>query len=373
MLSVRQTPGSDPMSLIERAQQFIVNGGDQYAILRDCIEDGGAAALAAAQLLAEDMYGGITYNFELKAPAAFALIAFAQPGLQAMVEIATRTPTSKNKSLCLTILSAIAANSLPPILASLTRDDQIRTRVAEVSSQRGLSDAARSALRDYVLGIEDEADAVSEVGTQLSRAGWFENDQAAIGELFAALAARRLAIGPRTIQAFGRLMHDTPDDEPAFHTFFERHPQLLDPAAAEVWSKPDLAGAREPDFVVRRTDDTYLVVEIETPGKLLMTEANQLSAVATQAVAQATGYRAFLLDRFPTSAAHFPRFAEPECLVVIGVEEQLSAPQRAALSRDNRSRAGLRVVGFDWIARRALAISRNVIEGRLTTQSIRVI
>src|SRR5713101_3942773 len=119
------------MSLIERAQQFIVNGGDQYAILRDCIADGGTAALAAVQLLAEDMYGGFTYNFEVKAPAAFALIAFAQPGLRALVEMAMRTPTSKNKSLCLTILSAVAATSLPRILTELTRDDQIRARVAE--------------------------------------------------------------------------------------------------------------------------------------------------------------------------------------------------------------------------------------------------
>jgi hypothetical protein len=361
------------MSLIERAQEFIVNGGHQYEILRDCIADGGAAALAAAQLLAEDMHDGITYNFELKSPAALALIAFAQPGLQALVELATRTPTSKNRSLCLTILSSVAANSLPSRLTLRTPDSQIMTRVVDTLSQTALSDAARSALREYVLSIDGESEAVSAVGSELSRADWFENDEAAIEELFAALAARRIAIGPRTLRAFEGLIRDNPDDERVFHTFFERHPQLLDPAAAEVWSKPDLAGAREPDFVVRRTDDTYVVVEIETPGKALMTTANQLSAAATQAVAQATGYRAFLVERFPLSSTYFPRFSQPECLIVIGVEKNLSAPQLDALARDNRSRAGLRVVGYDWIARRALTVSRNVIEGRLTTQSIRVI
>jgi len=198
------------------------------------------------------------------------------------------------------------------------------------------------------------------------------DDPAVVRELFRALAARRLATGPATIRAYEALVQQYPDDEPIFHAFLERHPQLLDPAAAEVWSKPDLSGVREPDFVIRRADDTYLVVEIETPGKPLVTAANQLSAPATQAVAQATAYRSFLIERFQVAQTHFPRFSEPECLVVIGIESQLSADRQAALARENRSRAGLRIVGYDWLAHRALTIASNVVEPRLTAQSIRV-
>lgn len=360
------------MTLVERAQKFVQTGGDQYAVLRDCIADGGAGALVATQMLAEDMYDGITFNYELKAPAAFALVVFGAPGLRALVESAIRTPSSKNVSLCLSILAAIAAGSTPRV-ESFAHDDDIKAAVEKTLQSQGLAELARSYLRDYVLGIQDEFDAVSAIGTQLSRAGWSADDSGLVGELFAALAARRLATGPATIRAFEQLIQASPDDEPTFHTFFERHPQLLDPTAAEVWSRPDIVGAREPDFVLRRTDDSYLVVEIETPGKLLMTEANQLSAAATQAIAQATNYRSFLLERFQLAAAHFPRFSEPECLVVIGTEGNLSPDQRAALARDNRSRVGLRVVGYDWITRRAMAISRNVVEPRLTAQSIRVL
>ncbi len=114
--------------------------------------------------------------------------------------------------------------------------------------------------------------------------------------------------------------------------FFERHAQLLDPMAAAVWPHPNLAGARAPDFIIRRTDDSYLVVEIETPGKAVITGASQLSGRATQAVAQAADYRSFLVERFQTAAAHFPRFSKPECLVVIGMESQLSDLQRVAIS-----------------------------------------
>jgi hypothetical protein len=362
------------MTLIARATDFIrAPNDDEYDLLLDCISDGGTAALAATQMLAEDMYDGFTFNFELKAPAALSLIVFGQAGLHALVEMAVRTPTSKNRSLCLSTLASVATGSVTRSVALYVREERLRNRIVMEIREGSMADLARAALREYVLGIEDETDAVGAIGGQLQTAGWMDEGDKFIGELFSALAARRLAAGPTTIRAFERLIAQQSEDEPTFHRFFERHPQLLDPAAAEVWSKPDIVGAREPDFVVRRTDDTYLVVEIEVPGKRLMTDANQLSAAATQAIAQATDYRAFLLERFPLAAKHFPRFSEPECLVVIGDESALSEAQRAALARDNRSRAGLRVVGFDWIARRALAVSRNVTEPQLTTRSIRVI
>jgi hypothetical protein len=364
-----------PVNLIQRVQEFISTGGDhgdQYALLRECIRDGGATALAATQMMAEDMYGGITYNFNIKAPAALALVVFGVPGLRALVESAVRTPTSKNVSLCLGVLASVAAGLPPRRLEPFVRNMEIVETIRVASQQPGMADSARSLLREYVLGIEDEMDAVSAIGSQLSLAGWPGDAPEIIGELFAALAARRIATGPATIRAFEQLMHDRPMDEPTFHTYFEEHPQLLEPTAAEVWSKPDLAGVREPDFVIRRTDDTYLIIEIETPAKPLITGANQLSAPATQAVAQATTYRSFLVERFQLAATHFPRFSEPDCLVVIGNESQLHADQLAALARENRSRAGLCIVGYDWIARRALAIAQNVVEPRLTTQSIRV-
>lgn len=361
------------MPFVERAQDFIQAGGDEYALLRDCIADGGQGALAAVQMMAEDMYGGITFNFEIKAPAACTLIVFGVPGLRALVELTIRTPNSKNVSLCLSTLAALAGGSLPSYAQAFTQDTDLIAAVELASQQPGLADAARVMLREYVLGIEREVDAVSAIGTQLSQVNFSSHSEMVLQELFAALANRRLATGPAVIRAFEALMQNHPSDEPTFHSFFEHHPQLLDPAAAEVWSKPDLSGVREPDFVIRRTDDSYLVVEIEVPGKTLITSANQLSAHATQAVAQATTYRSFLVERFPLSVAHFPRFNEPECLVVIGNESQLSNEQRAALARENRSRAGLRIVGYDWIAKRALSIVNNVVEPKLTTQSIRVL
>ena len=67
-------------------------------------------------------------------------------------------------------------------------------------------------------------------------------------------------------------------------------------------------------------------------------------------------YRSFLLERFPQAAKYFPEFQDPECLVVIGMERNLSEEQRRALLRENQHRQGVHIVGFDWVAQRAEAI-----------------
>jgi hypothetical protein len=360
-------------SLLERAQAFVLNGSDdEHAILRDAVADGGPSALAATQLLAEDMYGGITFNFELKAPAALALVAFGASGLEALVEMARRTPKSKNRTLCVSILAAVAAGRTPRLLGFLGGDEAIIEAARREASMADTALAARALLREYVLGIQDEVEAAAAIGHELSSMTLVSNDVAVVQELFAALAARRLAVQPAVLGRFEQLTIDARDDEPSWQQFLEESPQLLDPAVAEVWSRPDLSGVREPDFVVRRMDNSYMVVEIETPGKPIMTRANQLSAVATQAVGQATTYRSFLIERFPLAAKHFPNFSAPDCLVVIGIESELTVEQREALRRDNDSRMGLRVVGFDWLASRASTIAANVVRAEPAIKSLRV-
>lgn len=357
------------MNLLDRAMRFIQTGDESEAvILRECVDDGGAQALSAVQLLAEDMYGGMTYNFELKAPAASCLLTFGERGLDALVESAIRTPTTKNVSLCLRILASTAAEVAPVLFL---RDESLVGKITQAAQTALLREAARSRLREYVLSIEDDEDAISAVGSQLSSASLLSSIGAA-QELIVALAIRHLAISRPVLKQYEELLARAEDDERAFQAFFERHPQLLDPMAAAVWAKPNLAGAREPDFLIRRTDDTYVIVEIETPGKLLVTKDSQLSAFATHAVAQVSDYREFLLQRSQTISVHLPRFSDPEGLVVIGLEGCLSTLERAALDRDNRSRTRLRIVGFDWIARRAEAVQRNVIETQITVESVRI-
>jgi hypothetical protein len=141
----------------------------------------------------------------------------------------------------------------------------------------------------------------------------------------------------------------------------------------QLWSRPNLHGYKEPDFIIRRTDDSYMVVEIETPAKPIMTKQGNLSAYATQAIGQVLAYRSFLIDRSHALKHHLPRFTVPDCLVVIGLETVLDAKQAAALAVENEARHAVRIVGFDWLRARANAIVNNVIAHGTTAERIRIV
>jgi hypothetical protein len=361
-------------SLDERAREFILRGGgasDEFSLLTDCMESGTVEALRAVQMLFEDMYGGITFNTELKSPAAWCLVRWGKIGLEALLEAADRTPTFKNQLLALDVLATLASWQEGP--RNFWRVPESMTeRIIESNDEiEAISQIAERLLRRYILSFEDDQDLLIPLATHIQETAVL--NPAAIGKLVQAMAARWLAVRTSTLEAFEALLIERRDDEPSFQSFFENHPLMIDPMAFEVYSQPSIHGAKEPDFLVRRTDNTFLVVEIETPGKLLMTQSNQLSAEATHAIAQATDYADFLKDRAATIRQSLPSFRQPECLVVIGMEGNLSEVQIRALRLDNESRHHVKVVGFDWLAKRARSTFENIVAGGIVVnRSLRV-
>jgi hypothetical protein len=63
------------MALRDDVEEYIKHGHprDLPKLLEACRRDGSLYALVCVTRMFEDMYGGITYNFELKAPPAWEL------------------------------------------------------------------------------------------------------------------------------------------------------------------------------------------------------------------------------------------------------------------------------------------------------------
>lgn len=362
------------MDLIERAIKLMQNADleELSQLLIECIEARDVEGLAAAKCIYEDMYNDTTFNLLMKSPGAHSLICWGEAGLDALIESAKRTPTTKNISLTLKILSGLAAGEIPVYLTIGIRDQRLIDLIeACIKGIADLQNAARLRLNEFMLSFPDDDTAAMALGGSLQMVSFQSVEPAK--QLFAALATRWLAISRPTLDRYKELIRTNPTDEAKFQTFFEQFPQLLDPMAHQVWPKPDLHGAKEPDFVVRRTDNSYLVIEIETAGKAIVTEANQITALVTQAVTQAMQYRSFLLERFQEARMHFPFFQDPDCLVVIGLEENLTQEQHRALLLENQHRSGVRIVGFDWLASRAEAITQNIIRSNITVHPLRMI
>ena len=145
--------------------------------------------------------------------------------------------------------------------------------------------------------------------------------------LVQAVASKWFAIGGRTLQEYQELIEAFSDDESSFQKFFEPNPQFLDLMAVEVSAEPVLFGSRKPDFVVKRSDGSYLAVEIECPDKAMITKAGHPSAGVTHAEHQATDYRKYLMRHNGNVKDVFPGLSEPDCLVVVGLEGTLSKGQ----------------------------------------------
>ena len=358
------------MTLLQRANQVLSQPEPTELdhLLLECVSAPTLDGLTAVQLLAEDMYGGITFNYELKCPSAWSLLAWREQGLHALREMVQRTPTSKNYSLAFQILSTLSARQR---LSTTWIHDRLRCSIeAQIADWDSIFTLARATLNALALSIPSDDDAALYAAVPMQALAF--TDPPAIRPLFTAMCARWLAVGPRTLSQYQNLLNDHSKDEPAFHHFFEKHSQLLDPMVLDVWSKPDLHGEAEPDFLIRRIDGTYLVVEIETPAKMLVTQRAQLSAATTQAIAQALNYQDFLTRRATEASRIFPQFQPPDCLVVIGLQQPLHPRQQRALALQNRSHAGMRVVGFDWLTDRASTLTRNLVESRIDARRVRM-
>ncbi len=220
--------------------------------------------------------------------------------------------------------------------------------------------SARRALLDLLLSIDSMQDVAGLIGGTLQRQQFTDNESAV--ELIRAVSSRWVAIGDLVLNNFRNLIAKNVHDEPAFQDFFEKTPQLLDPMAIEVWPQPNLFGLRKPDFVVKRFDGSYLIVEIECPGKSLVTKGGHPSVHVTHAEHQVTDYRSYMLSHIGTVKDVFPGFSDPDCLVVVGLENSLTASQKGVLTSLNNARHRLRVAGFDWLLERAERVSKNVSE-----------
>lgn len=336
--------GSDPEQLIE--------------LLMSCMHRGSLVDLAGVKGLFASDYGGATYKWELKSYAGLCLFYWGELGIRQIVEVFKASDQIANQSMTIELL-AMAAAQERSLQYTIERIEPLWKIVeAQLESIDGFVERSRSALVECMLSFKDESDVSGTVGHVIFKQqfGGHRISQ----ELVKAMAARWFTVSVPLLNEFRDLIAQHPDDETVFQEFLTSHPQFLDPMAIQVWPQPNIFGSRYPDFVVRRSDGSYIVVEIECPSKALVTKIGKLSAHATHAEYQAMDYRRYMLQHNSDMSSAFPNFEDPECLVVVGLEEGLSGDQIRALKSANEGRHKMRICGFDWLLKRAEIISNNI-------------
>lgn len=349
-----------PQDIVTRASSLAkLDCGGTDGLIDEALSSASSSALKALTIL-------VRYTDDDAATrntAAVALALKGPEGLRALREAATDAQRMKTSTTFFLVAAAVAAASFGHLMVPLyaLRRDLAERATIVAQADPGLREAAREVLVDYLLEGDPNfvwlkfGQALLMLNATADRATVATRD-----ELLAAASARWLTIGGAYLREFDELQMAASDDEPALHRFLEEHPSLLDPAVAQLWSKPNLHGRYEVDFVLRRFDDTYVVVEIETPAKRLYT-AQQPTAYLTHAMQQGRDYHDYLRQHLNDARRLFPRYApDAEILIVIGRENELDDAAKAKLANLVARQHGVSIVGFDTLSKQARTVRSNL-------------
>jgi hypothetical protein len=290
----------------------------------------------------------------LAVPQLAAIFATTQgvPGLQLLADVARTAADRMRRRYALEALWRIANGRRPP----LSGPGRITAPPPEPAEQ-----AAAARLVDDLIA---EAPRDTELfGACLMLADGPDLDRDAAGS-FAARFMRVSAdaaiwLTQTLVDEFAALIaQQAPEAD--YQAFLQAHPVLLDPLAAEVLPTAPLGLEFKTDFVLRRHDDRYVVVEIEKPHDSLLTSKHDLTAAFTHAVGQVLDFQQWVADNAAYAQKSFPGIASPSGLLVMGRRDGLSERARSKLNRWQTNSRHIELVTYDELLARGTALLRSL-------------
>ncbi|WP_436700669.1 Shedu immune nuclease family protein [Nocardioides sp. BYT-33-1] len=147
---------------------------------------------------------------------------------------------------------------------------------------------------------------------------------------------------------------DLPEKD--YQNFLEKHPVLVDPLAAEVLNRKRLGLELVTDFVVRRHDYRYVVVEIEKPQDRIFTQADDFAAPFTHAMGQILDFQGWVAENVAYAQKHLPGIENPHGVLIMGRRSEVTHDQEAKLRRWLHNSKNIEVLTFDDLSVRARAL-----------------
>lgn len=153
-------------------------------------------------------------------------------------------------------------------------------------------------------------------------------------ELFRLISNCMISINHETIDDFKLLIEQNLREE-EYQKFLERNLVLLDPLAKLIIPKQELGSDYITDFVIRKYNDEYIVVEIEKPSNKIFNENNDFNAQLFHALKQVLDFQEWVESNISYAQRHMPNISSPKGLVIIGRTNELSEERLNDLRRLN--------------------------------------
>lgn len=165
--------------------------------------------------------------------------------------------------------------------------------------------------------------------------------------LFEIISKSIIKLNERILREFESLINAHRNEE-TYQEFLKNNPSLIDPLAFDVFNKVRLGIEHTTDFVIRRLDDEYILVEIEKPSSKIFTQQNDFTAVFTHAMGQVLDFQEWVEGNIAYAEKLLPHISSPQGLLIIGMKRDLSPEQVKKLKRFNiNTRGRLSVITFD--------------------------
>jgi hypothetical protein len=303
------------------------------------------------------------FDENLANPALALLPAWGPKGLDGLAALAVNGP---HASTALSVLTVLSLGRIPTKQdAHLLRD--YWDNLDKYAFAPWMAQEAQQRLRSTILEHLSDTYGKTRLLSVISMQGFFARENTSMDErtafLMDMLVDSHLVLNRAILQGFEDLLAAGPAKEEELHRFLVTHPVLLDPFVTELRTKHELGSDFITDFVVRRTNDEYVVVEIENSTDRLFNQDGSFSADLMKAVGQVRDFQAWIGDNLAYAQKKLPGIRRPEGLVVIGRRAELSEIMEKRLSEENYSRRGhIKIVTFDDLLSQAKVVYRNALE-----------
>lgn len=303
-------------------------------------------------------------------PAMALLPAWGSPGIEILSRMVTNGP---HYTTALSILTVIALGRIPTArdLYFLPKNwgTLCEYKVDEKQSREALL-SLRSVILEHLTDPYKKSRLLSAISHQAMFGSGDRGEEERLDFLLAMLIDSQTVLNQTILEGFEDLLARGPAREEEMHKFLVKHPVLLDAFVMELRSKHELGDDFITDFVIRRSNDEYVLVEIENSTDRLFKREGTFSVNLNTAIAQVRDFQAWVSENIAYARTKLPGIMHPDGLVVIGRRNELTSEMQKRLAEENFSRRGhIRIITFDDLLSQARVVYRNMLERPLVLQS----
>lgn len=193
-------------------------------------------------------------------------------------------------------------------------------------------------------------------------------DGVGLGDFYDMMTSGAIKLSRPLLQQFDEMINQDLREED-YQIFLKQHPVFLDPLSADVIPKQKLGIEMVTDFVLRRYDNKYILVEIEKPQDRLFTLTNNFTAEFTHAFGQVLDFQQWVDSHVAYARVHMPGVSSPRGLLVIGRRTDLSEENKAKLHRFSINCVSIDVVTFDDLLQNASNLYETILRKGMPTNS----